>query len=146
VLELGGSEHYNVVQALQYYTRSLQTTKALLGRSLSEALRNLGAQSILRDPGVQRLGELDLSTLQRWVAVEIQDFVPFIKYNDLAGPDIDSPTFSWSRDAFGSFVEALKIRVEKAQSTTQLLGLRKALLKVWLPVCVSTPVHSISDT
>jgi hypothetical protein len=145
VLELGGSEHYNVVQALQYYTRSLQTTKALLSRSLSDALRNLGAQSILRDPGVQRLGELDLSTLQRWVAVEIQDFVPFVKYNDLAGPDIDSPTSGWSRDAFGSFVEALKIRVEKVQSTTQLLGLRKALLEVWLPACVSTPVHSKSD-
>ena len=145
MLELGASEHYNVVQALQYYTRSLQTTKALLSRSLSEALRNLGAQSILRDPGVQRLGELDLSTLQRWVAVEIQDFVPFVKYNDLAGPDIDSPTFGWSRDAFGSFVEALKIRVEKVQSTTQLLGLRKALLEVWLPVCVSTPVYSKAD-
>jgi conserved oligomeric Golgi complex subunit 1 len=145
VLELGGSEHYNVVQALQYYTRSLQTTKALLGRSLSEALRNLGAQSILRDPGVQHLGELDLSTLQRWVAVEIQNFVPFIKYNDPAGPDVDSPTFGWSRDAFESFVEALKIRVEKLQSTTQLLDLRKALLEVWLPVCASTPVHSKSD-
>ena len=77
--------------------------------------------------------------------MEIQDFVPFIKHNDLAGPDIDSPTFGWSRDAFGSFIEALKVRVEKVQSTTQLLGLRKALLEVWLPVCVSTPVHSKAD-
>jgi hypothetical protein len=145
VLELGGSEHDDVVRALQYYTRSLQTTKALLGRSLSEALRNLGAQSILRDPGVQRLSELDLSTLQRWVAMEIQDFVPFIKHNDPAGPNRDSPAVGWSRDAFGSFVEALKIRVEKVQSTTQLLDFRKALLEVWLPVCVSTPAHSKSE-
>ena len=145
VLELGESEHHNVVQALRYYTRSLQTTKALLGRTLSEALRNLGAESILRDPSVHQLDELDLSTLQRWVAVEIQDFVPFIKHNDLMGSEISSPNLGWSRDASNSFFEALKHNVESMESTSYLLGFRRALLETWLPVCISTPVHSNSE-
>jgi hypothetical protein len=144
-LELGEREHHNVIQALRYYTKSLQTTKALLGRSLSEALRSLGTRSILRDPVVHSLDELDLSTLQRWVAMEIQDFVPFIKHNDLAGPGIHSPTVGWSRDAFGGFSQALKTRIDDMQSTTGLLSLRRALLETWLPVCNSTPVHSSSE-
>lgn len=145
VLELGKSEHSSVIEALRYYTKSLQTTKALLGRSLSEALRSLGTRSILRDPGVQSLDELDLGTLQRWVAVEIQDFVPFIKHTDLAELDVLSPTVSWSRDAFSSFHEALKRAVESMQSATHLLSLRRTLLETWLPVCISTPVQSTSE-
>jgi conserved oligomeric Golgi complex subunit 1 len=145
VLQLEEREHHNVIEALRYYTKSLQTTKALLGRSLSEVLRNLGTQPILRDHVVQSLDELDLSTLQRWVAVEIQDFVPFIKHSDLAGSGTHSPTIGWSREAFDSFGQALKKSIEDIKSTTGLLNLRRALLETWLPVCVSTPVHSSSE-
>lgn len=142
VVELEESEHHSVIQALQYFTKSLQTTKALLRRSLSEALKSLGTRPILRDPAVHALEQLDLKTLQRWMAVEIQDFVPFIKHNDLVGPDIPSPLLGWSKEAFEIFSQALKNRVEEVQGTTDLLSLRRALLETWLPVSVSTPVHS----
>lgn len=145
VVELGGSDHRTVVQALQYFTKSLQTTKALLRRSLSEALKSLGTQPILRDPTVHAIEQLDLKTLQRWVAVEIQDFVPFIKHNDLVGPGLPSPMLGWSKEAFEIFSQALRDRAEEVQCTTDLLSLRRALLETWLPVSVSTPVHSGSE-
>ena len=145
MLEDGKGHHQNTVQALRYYIKSLHTTKALLGGSLSGALRKLGAQSILRDEGVHKLDELYLSTLQKWVAVEIQDFVPFIKDTDLKASKVDSPSLGWSRDAFDSFIEALKQRVEIVESTSHILSLRRSLLETWLPVCVSTPVHSSSE-
>ena len=144
-LQVGEIGHQNTVHALRYYIKSLQTTKVLLGRSLSEALHKLGAQSILRDPGVRRLDELDLGTLQRWVAVEIQEFVPFIKHTDLKESEVDSTTHGWSRDAFDIFIAALKHKVESTESTLHLLSLRRSLLETWLPVCISTPVHSSSN-
>lgn len=145
LLELEDSEHHTVLQALRYYIKSLQTTKFLLGRSLSDTLKSLGTQPILHDPVVYALDELDLRTLQRWVAVDIQGFVPFIKHNDLEGPGTPSATDSWSREAFAVFSKVLKNRVKDVQSTVDLLELRRALLEAWLPVCFSTPVHSSTE-
>ena len=145
VPELAETGQHNAVHALRYYIRSLQTTKAILGRPLSEALRILKVRPILRDSAVQQLDELDLETLQRWVATEIQDFIPFIKHNDMTKSEIESVTSSWSRDAFSSLVDMLRDELEGLNKTVDLLSLRSALLETWLPVCTSTPVHSSSD-
>lgn len=142
VLDTREAGNRNVVHALRYYTNSLQITKAILGRPLSEALRALKIRPILRDPVVQQLDDLDLETLRRWVAKEIQDFVPFITHKDWTKADIDSTISAWSKDAFQSFVEILRDKLEDLHNTEDLLSLRRALFETWLPICASTPSHS----
>lgn len=137
--------HSHIAHALQYYIQCLRSTRSMLGRPLAEALRVLKTRPILHDPGVLQLEDLDLDTLHRWIARDIQDFVPFIKYNDLAKTDIDFTTSAWSGEAFDIFIELLGSKLALLDSTAELLALRRELLETWLPNSVSTPVHSKSE-
>ena len=131
-----------MVQALRIYIKSLQSTKALLGRTLSDAFRALKKQAILRDPKVRELEDLDLDTLQRWIAADVQDFVPFVKHSDHGSVQVKSTTSAWSKEALVCLQRVLERLIQTTHNPMDLLDLRKALLAEWLPVCVSTPSHS----
>ena len=134
--------HSSAVHALRIYIKSLQSTKALLGRTLSDAFRILKSQAILRDPKVRELEDLELNTLQRWIAADVQDFVPFIKHSDQNSVEVKATTSAWSEEALVCLQRVLEGLIQTTRNPIDLLDLRKALLATWLPVCVSTPSHS----
>ena len=137
--------HSHVLKGFTYYIRSLQTTKALLGRQLSESLKVLKDQPLLRDKSMQQLEDLDLKTLQRWVALDILNFVPFIKHIDPTSTEAGSVTAGWSKEAFQKFCINLKQYLDTVERTSDLLSLRKDLMELWLPVSTSTPIQSSLD-
>ena len=140
-----GDVRGNTLKAFRYYVHSLRSTKALLGRQLSEALRGLRNQPIIQDQAILDLEEFDLATVQRWVPVEIRNFVPFIKHTDPTQLNAESVITQWSKKAFEQYTEALTQHLRSLEKVSEALELRKSILEFWLPIYVSTPSHSPSE-
>lgn len=132
----------NVLKALKLYIRTLQNTKLLFSRRLSDALGRLKTRPILADPEIRKVDGLDLEVLERWVGNDIKNFTPWIKHSDLSKADSEELINEWSKHAFEAFMDGLRTNLEAITGFNDLIDLRKRILDVWLPVQSSTPTHS----
>ncbi|KAF4239644.1 hypothetical protein CNMCM6457_008564 [Aspergillus fumigatiaffinis] len=137
--ELSGE---NVPNALQLYIQTLQVSKTLLSRRLSDALNKLKAKPILADPDILRLDELSIDVLGRWVAADVKNFTPWIKLSELSKPEAEKTIKQWSRQAFDAFVKGCSHILTDWYSFSELLALRRKTLELWLSSWGSTPTHS----
>lgn len=132
----------NVLKALKLYIRTLQNTKLLFSRRLSDALGRLKTQPILADPEIRKVDGLDIDILERWVGGDIKNFTPWIKQSDLPKTEAEKLIKKWSKQAFETFMNGFQKNLEAIASFHELVGLRKRILDIWLPVQSSTPTHS----
>lgn len=132
----------NVLKALKLYIRTLQNTKLLFSRRLSDALGRFKTQPILADPQVREVDGLDLELLVRWVGNDIKNFTPWIKHSELPKAEAEKLLNEWSKQAFETFMDGFQKNLENITSFHDLINLRKQILDIWLPVQSSTPTHS----
>ena len=132
----------NVLKAFLLYIRTLQTSKILLSRRLSDVLSKLKARPILTDPGVRNLDDLGIDTLGRWAAPEVTNFTPWIKLSELSKSDAEKVIKQWSSQAFEALVKGCHNSLGKWNDFPDLLTLRKKTLDMWLSSRGSTPTHS----
>ncbi len=135
----------DVLVGFDYYLGSLRTTKQLLGRQFSDAMRDLRSQPILRSPDIQSLEELDLASVQQFIPTEILSFVPWIKHPDSREIEPPSVLEQWSNIAFEEVCLGLQRTIDPLLDTSELLDLRARVLRIWLPVLSSTPMQSDSE-
>ncbi|GES62907.1 hypothetical protein ATEIFO6365_0014002300 [Aspergillus terreus] len=132
----------NVLNALRLYIRTLQSTKILLSRRLSDVLSKLKLRPLLADPDVRSLDDLGLDVLGRWVAADVSNFTPWIKLSEVSKPEADKAIKQWSRQAFDKFVEGCQTSLGSWVDFSELLSLRQKTIELWLCSWSSTPTHS----
>lgn len=132
----------NVLKAFLLYIRTLQTSKILLSRRLSDVLSKLKARPILTDPEVRNLDDLGIDTLGRWAAPEVTNFTPWIKLSELSKSDAEKVIKQWSSQAFEALVKGCQNSLGNWSDFSDLLTLRKKTLDLWLSSRSSTPTHS----
>jgi conserved oligomeric Golgi complex subunit 1 len=132
----------DLVAGFEYYLQSLQTTRQLLGRRLSDALRDLRSKPVLESPDVQSIEHLKADNLHRFVPTEILTFVPWIKHEEVGDGEALSLLDKWSKAAFEAFYSGLQREIGALSDTSEVLSFRTRLLQIWLSACVSTPTHS----
>ncbi|KAL5366476.1 hypothetical protein BJX96DRAFT_161009 [Aspergillus floccosus] len=132
----------NVLNALQLYIRTLQSTKILLSRRLSDVLSKLKLRPLLTDPDVRSLDDLGLDVLGRWVAADVSNFTPWIKLSELSKSESDKVIKQWSRQAFDKFVEGCQTSLGSWVEFSELLSLRQKTIELWLCSWSSTKTHS----
>jgi conserved oligomeric Golgi complex subunit 1 len=131
-----------IPKALSLYVQTLQNTKALFSRRLSEALGKLQAQPLLNDSDIRNLEDLDLDILGRWVVTDVKNFTPWIKSDDLTKQTAEQILKSWSRKAFNNFLERSESSLKNANDFAEVLSLRKRTIDIWLSAVPITPTHS----
>ncbi|PYH66167.1 uncharacterized protein BO88DRAFT_407101 [Aspergillus vadensis CBS 113365] len=141
-LELVDPSGENVLSSLRLYVRTLQTSKILLSRRLSDVLSKLKARPLLTDPEVRSLDDLDLGVLGRWVAADVNNFTPWIKLSELSKSDAEKTIKQWSKPAFDKFLNGCRGTLTNWLDFSKLLSLRKQTLELWLSSRSSTPTHS----
>ena len=149
IKRLSSSSHQggeDVLDAFDYYIRSLRTSKLLLGPPFSEALRDLRSHPILRSLDIRSLDELDLASVQQFIPAEILSFVPWIKHADSKEIEEASMLETWSHIAFKEIFLGLRHVTDAISDISEMLAFRARLLQFWLPVKSSTPTHSNSGT
>ncbi|EHA24507.1 hypothetical protein ASPNIDRAFT_53410 [Aspergillus niger ATCC 1015] len=141
-LELVDPSGENVLNSLRLYVRTLQTSKILLSRRLSDVLSKLKARPLLTDPEIRSLDDLDLGVLGRWVAADVNNFTPWIKLSELSKSDAEKTIKQWSKPAFDRFLDGCRGTLTNWLDFSKLLSLRKQTLELWLSSRSSTPTHS----
>ncbi|KAF7161197.1 hypothetical protein CNMCM6106_008523 [Aspergillus hiratsukae] len=142
LLELTETSGENVPNALQIYIQTLQMSKTLLSRRLSDVLNKLKTRPILADPDILSLDELSVDVLGRWVAADVKNFTPWIKLSELSKPEAERTIKQWSRQAFDAFVKGCSHALTDWYNFSELLALRRRTLELWLSSLGSTPTHS----
>jgi hypothetical protein len=142
LLELTEASGENVPNALQLYIQTLQMSKTLLSRRLSDVLNKLKTRPILADPDLLSLDELSVDVLGRWVAAAVKNFTPWIKLSELSKSDAEKTIKQWSRQAFDAFVKGCSHALTDWYDFSELLALRRRTLELWLSSLGSTPTHS----
>lgn len=132
----------NVLKAFLLYIRTLQTSKVLLSRRLSDVLSKLKARPIMTDPEIRGLDDLGIDTLGRWAASEVTNFTPWIKLSELSKSDAEKMIKQWSSQAFQAVIKGCRKTLGNWQSFSDLLVLRKNTMELWLTSRSSTPTHS----
>ncbi|OJJ43818.1 hypothetical protein ASPZODRAFT_102627 [Penicilliopsis zonata CBS 506.65] len=141
-LALNNLSDTHVLKALKLYIRTLQTTKVLLSRRLSDTLGKLKARPILSDPEIRALDNLDIDILGRWVAVDVKNFTPWIKTNEMSKAESEKVMKTWSTQALDRFVSGCQDALATWNDFSGLIALRRKTLEGWLSSKASTPTHS----
>ncbi|PYI10770.1 hypothetical protein BO78DRAFT_458180 [Aspergillus sclerotiicarbonarius CBS 121057] len=132
----------NVLNSLRLYVRTLQTSKILLSRRLSDVLSKLKARPLLTDPEIRNLDDLDIGVLGRWVTADVSNFTPWIKLSELSKSEAEKTIKQWSKPAFDKFVHGCRGTLTNWSGFSKLLSLREKTLELWLCSRSSTPTHS----
>lgn len=131
-----------VLKAFLLYIRTLQTSRVLLFRRLSDVLSKLKARPLLMDPDIRNLDDLGIDTLGRWAAAEVTNFIPWIRLSELTKSDAEKTIKQWSNQAFQALVKGCQNSLANWHDLSDLLVLRKKTLELWLSSRSSTPTHS----
>lgn len=131
-----------IPKALSLYIQTLQHTKVLFSRRLSDALGKLQAQPLLNDHDIQKLDDIDLDILGRWVVPDVKNFTPWIKSDALTKQSAEQTLKSWSKKAFQAFLERGAATLESSVDFAGVLALRKKTLDIWLSAVSTTLTHS----
>ena len=132
----------NALKALRLFIRTLQTSRIILSRRLSDTLAKLKTRPLLSDPEVCNQDGLGIDVLGRWVAPNIINFTPWIKLGELSKPETEKIIKQWSTQAFDAFVKGCQGSLTNWSDFADLLSLRKRTLDTWLEAWNSTPAHS----
>ncbi|PWY72344.1 hypothetical protein BO70DRAFT_364870 [Aspergillus heteromorphus CBS 117.55] len=141
-LEVVDPSGENVLNSLRLYIRTLQTSKILLSRRLSDVLSKLKARPLLTDVDIRNLDDLDLGVLGRWVTPDVSNFTPWIKLSELSKSEAERTIKQWSKPAFDKFVQGCRGSLAHWIDFSKLLSLREKTLELWLCSRSSTPTHS----
>ncbi|EEA26905.1 hypothetical protein TMatcc_004811 [Talaromyces marneffei ATCC 18224] len=131
-----------IPKALSLYIQTLQHTKVLFSRRLSDALGKLQAQPLLNDHDIQKLDDIDLDILGRWVVPDVKNFTPWIKSDALTKQSAEQTLKAWSKKAFQVFLERGAATLGNSVDFAGVLALRKRTLDIWLAAVSTTLTHS----
>ncbi|KAH8695096.1 hypothetical protein BGW36DRAFT_298738 [Talaromyces proteolyticus] len=131
-----------ILKALNLYIQTLQNTKTLSSRRLSDALAKLQGQPLLADHDILNLGDLDLDIFGRWVTNDVQNFTPWIKSDNFTKQSAEQLTKKWSKEAFNRFLEKSSAVLQDFDDFEDVLSLRKETLEIWLAAAPATITHS----
>lgn len=121
-----------VLTALQQYTRTLLDVQALAPRRLTEALAALKAKPLLRDETIRELEGLQLDIYDRWFGDQIPIFIPYIRHDDLEGPQAVESLRGWAKRASDVLFQGLSKTLQHTVDFKAVIELRTRILQLWI--------------
>ncbi|RDW70338.1 hypothetical protein BP5796_08735 [Coleophoma crateriformis] len=125
------NEH-GILKALRLYTKTLLDVQALAPKRLSEALARLKTKHLLKDESIRLLDGLSLDVHERWFGSEILNFTPYVRHDDLDGPQAVETLRGWAKRASEVLLTGLQKTLKKTQEFKTVVGLRTQILEVWI--------------
>lgn len=122
----------NMLLAMRLYVKTLRDSQAVIPGQLANALEKLKSTSLFKDYDVNSLMELNLDVHERWIAEDIKTFTPYIRHNDLSKAEAEKLLKQWAKQAFSSFLNGLRKRIQDVRDPLALTYLRRELVELWL--------------
>lgn len=121
-----------VAEALGLLAKTLLDVQAIVPRRLSDALLALTAKHLLEDDSFSKLEGLRLDVCGKWFGDEITYFTPYIRHDDLDGPQAVATLASWSKKASEVLLQGFGKILEAIVDFKDVVTLRTKVLKVWV--------------
>ncbi|KAM0284966.1 hypothetical protein ACHAQH_001655 [Verticillium albo-atrum] len=122
----------NVLKSQTLYTRTLLDVQALVPFKLSDALAKLKKHPLLDDDMLKKVEGLRLDMYERWCGDDIRTFTPFIRHDDLDGPQARSMLASWAEKGGEVLVAGLASTMERMIEFKAIIELRTSVLELWI--------------
>jgi hypothetical protein len=122
----------SIIRALGLYAKTLVDVQALVPRRLSDALLELKGRHLLKDEGVRELDELRLDICERWFGDEITYFTPYIRHDDLDGPQAVATLKGWSKKASEVLLDGVEKVLEAVTDFKVVVELRTKVFEMWV--------------
>lgn len=125
-------EEASVTRALSLYTKTLLDVQALAPRRLSDALLALKAKQLLNDEALRELDGLRLDMCEKWLGDEILYFTPYIRHDDLDGPQTVDTLKGWAKKASEVLLQGFEAMLEGIQDFQAVMTLRTKVYDIWI--------------
>ncbi|EEY20790.1 sphingolipid C9-methyltransferase [Verticillium alfalfae VaMs.102] len=122
----------NVLKSQLLYVRTLLDVQALVPSKLSDALANLKKRPLLQSDVLRNVEALRLDVYERWCGDDILTFTPFIRHDDLDGPQARSMLTSWAERGGEVLVAGLRSTMERMTEFKAVIDLRTSVLRLWI--------------
>ncbi|KFY04997.1 hypothetical protein V491_09220 [Pseudogymnoascus sp. VKM F-3775] len=127
-----GGVQKHILHALGLLAKTLVDVQAIVPRRLADALLNLKGDHLLKDEGVRELEGLRLDVCERWFGDEITYFTPYIRHDDLDGPQAVATLKGWAKKASEVFLEGFEKILETVQNFSAVAELRTKAFEEWV--------------
>ncbi|OBT97404.1 hypothetical protein VE01_04324 [Pseudogymnoascus verrucosus] len=127
-----GGVQKHIIHALGLLAKTLVDVQALVPRRLADALLNLKGDHLLKDEGVRELEGLRLDICERWFGDEITYFTPYIRHDDLDGPQAVATLKGWAKKASEVFLEGFEKILDAVQNFSAVAELRTKAFEEWV--------------
>lgn len=121
-----------VLTALKLYTHTVLNVQALVPRQLSEVLSGLKAKPLLKDESLRELEDLRLDVGERWFGDEILFFTPYVRSDDLEGPEAVETLKGWTKKASEVLITGFNSVLGKTAEFKAVVELRTKVFEVWI--------------
>jgi hypothetical protein len=132
--EEAGAKHDSpgILKALELYTRTLLDVQALIPRRLSEGLAAFKTKPLLKDETIRNLEGLRLDVCEKWFGDQILFFTPYIRHDDLDGPEAVATLKSWAKEASSVLLSGFGQTLQHINEFKAVVDLRTKSLEFWI--------------
>jgi conserved oligomeric Golgi complex subunit 1 len=128
--KVGKGEH--ILQALRLYTSTLLDVQNLVPRRLAESLLTLKGKPLLKDETMRKLEGLRLDVCERWFGDEILFFTPYIRHDDIDGPQAVEMLKGWVKRASEVLLQGFEKTLRRIPEFKAVVDLRTNVLQSWI--------------
>lgn len=121
-----------ILKALKLYIRTLLDVQTLIPRRLAEALAALKTKPLLKDEAIRGLEGLRLDVCERWFGDQILFFIPYIRHDDLEGPEGVGTLKSWAKEASDVLLSGFSKTLQSVNEFKTVVDLRTKSLEFWV--------------
>ena len=121
----------NVLQALQLWFQTIETTKAIIPKQLSSALLKLKVAPLFSNDDIRAIDEMDHEVHDKWIGEDILNFTPYVRHDDLLASKAAEHLATWAASALSQFQKGLGNLLESMENPVAIVELRKKTLDLW---------------
>ncbi|KAK3944580.1 hypothetical protein QBC46DRAFT_373747, partial [Diplogelasinospora grovesii] len=122
----------DVLRCMELYTRTLVDVQAIVPHKLTEALLGLKKGRLLADESLRAIEGLRLDMYERWCGDGIQYYTPFIRHDDLDGPQAREMLASWAKQGGQVLLQGLQKTLEGMTDFESIVEMRTRVLGLWI--------------
>jgi len=122
----------SILRALGLFIRTLLDAQALVPRQLSDALLALKGKPLLKDESIRQLEGLRLDVSERWFGDEIMFFTPYIRHDELDGPQAGDMLKGWARKASEVLLGGFEKTMGRIMEFKTVVELRTKIFEAWI--------------
>ena len=119
------------LQSLKLWILTLESTQSIFSRQLSNALLKLKATPLLNDPAIQGIMEFDLDIHGSWIGDDINNFVPYVRHDDLPVSAASQQLSSWAPTALETLLLGIANMLDTTTDMQVVVNARQSLLQLW---------------